>query len=51
MCDIDNTDSLVAYCDSDDIWTREKLSIQVGFMVENPDCSMSFHDLVFIDEN
>ena len=51
MCDIDNTDSLVAYCDSDDIWTREKLSIQVDFMVENPDCSMSFHDLVFIDEN
>ena len=50
MCDIDNTDSLVAYCDSDDIWTREKLSIQVGFMVENPDCSMSFHDLVFIVE-
>jgi hypothetical protein len=37
LCDIHNTDSLVAYCDADDIWTRDKLEVQVNYMVENPE--------------
>ena len=51
LCDIHNTDNLVAYCDCDDIWTREKLAIQVKYMVTHPDCWLSYHDSCKIDEN
>lgn len=42
---------LVAYCDSDDIWTREKLLVQVNYMQDHPDCDLSYHDIAEIDEN
>ena len=51
MCDIRNTDNLVAYCDVDDIWTRDKLNIQVDYMVKHPECDLSYHDISHINEN
>ena len=51
ICDIQNTDSLISYCDCDDIRTREKLNIQVKYMIDNPDCILSFHDLTLINQN
>ena len=51
ICDIYSGDSLVSYCDSDDIWTREKLDVQVKYMVDHPECDLSYHDLTRIDEN
>ena len=51
MTDIYSDDILVAYCDSDDIWMREKLAIQVNYMQSHPDCDISYHDTVGIDEN
>lgn len=51
MCNINKTDSLVCYCDCDDVWTREKLNEQVNYMVNNIDCWLSYHDLAQIDEN
>lgn len=51
ICDINKTDSLVSYCDQDDIWTRHKLEIQVEYMVSNPDCWLSCHDMAVINEN
>ena len=49
--DIDNIDSFISYCDADDIWTREKLSTQVEYMIKHPECWLSYHDLVIINEN
>ena len=51
MCDIEYTDDLLAYCDADDIWTRDKLEVQVSYMVSNSDCWLSYHDLAVINEN
>lgn len=51
LCDIHNTDNLVAYCDCDDIWTREKLAIQVKYMINHPNYWLSYHDSCKIDEN
>lgn len=51
LCDIHNTDNLIAYCDCDDIWTREKLSLQVRYMIDHPNCWLTFHDASKIDEN
>ncbi len=51
LCDIKNTDSLVAYCDADDIWTRNKLEEQVNYMVNNPECWMTYHNWCSIDWN
>ena len=51
MCDIHNTDNLIAYCDADDAWTRNKLEIQVEYMLNHPECDLSYHDLTKIDEN
>lgn len=51
MWDINNSDSLVSYCDCDDIWARSKLQIQVNYMVNHPKCWLSYHDLATIDEN
>lgn len=48
---INKWDNLVALCDADDIWTRDKLEIQVKYMQEHEDCDLCFHDLVVIDEN
>ena len=42
---------LIAFCDSDDIRVRNKLSIQVKYMINNPKCWLVFHDVCEIDEN
>lgn len=51
ITDVYSDDILVAYCDSDDVWTREKLSVQVDYMVNHPDCDISYHDMVCIDKD
>ena len=51
ITDVYSDDILVAYCDSDDVWTREKLSVQVDHMQTHLDCDLSYHDTVGIDEN
>lgn len=51
MCDICKSDSFVCYCDADDIWVRDKLSVQVEFMDSYLDCWLSYHDMCCIDEN
>ncbi len=51
ICDIHNTDSLISYCDADDVWTRDKLYTQVGYMIDNQDTWLSYHNLVVIDGN
>lgn len=49
MCDIEKTDSLISFCDCDDVWTREKLNTQVKYMIEHQECWLSFHDNSIID--
>ena len=51
MCDIYNSDSLISYCDADDARTRNKLSTQVEYMINNPKCELSFHDLFITNED
>ena len=51
ITDVYSDDILVAYCDSDDVWTREKLSVQVDYMKSHPDCDISYHDMVCIDKD
>ena len=51
MCDIDNSNNYISFCDQDDIWTREKFNIQVNYMRENPTCDLSYHDSAVVDEN
>ncbi len=46
-----NNDNLVAYCDSDDIRTRQKLEIQVWYMIKHPECGLSYCDCNIINEN
>lgn len=48
---ISNDNTLIAYCDSDDIWTMDKLEVQVKYMVKHPECDLSYHNLSKIDEN
>ena len=40
----------IAFLDSDDLWTRDKLAAQVAFM-ENKDAAFSFTGYEFADEN
>ena len=51
LCDIYNTNYLIAFCDSDDIRTRDKLFVQVEYMQKHADCWLLYHDLSVIDEN
>ena len=51
LCNINNTDNLVTYCDADDIFTRDKLEIQVDYMVKNPEYWMTYHKAIWIDKN
>lgn len=51
LCDINDTDSLVAYCDADDIWTRDKLEVQVNYMIENPEFWMTYHKAEWINQD
>lgn len=51
ICNIYNKDIFISYCDADDIWSREKLSIQIKYMLMHPEYWLSFHDLSLINEN
>ena len=51
MCDVNKVNSLISYCDCDDIRTREKLAVQVKYMIDNHECWVSYHDLAVINEN
>lgn len=51
ICNIHDTDSLISYCDCDDVWTREKLEEQVNYMIDHPECDLSYHDMVKVNKN
>ena len=51
LCDIHNTDSLVAYCDADDMWTKNKLELQINFMLKHPEYWLTYHNSYSIDQN
>lgn len=51
MTNIYTDNILISYCDDDDFWTREKLEEQVAYMQKHPECDLSYHDLVGVDEN
>lgn len=40
----------ISYCDADDLWTSNKLKIQVEYMNSHPDCDLSYHDCWLIDD-
>lgn len=43
------TGKYLAFCEGDDYWTDpEKLSLQLKFLQENPDCALSFHQVMNI---
>ncbi len=50
MCDIHKSDSLISYCDCDDIWTRNKLSVQVEYMNNHSECWLLYSNLLMINE-
>src|SRR5690606_8315243 len=41
--------ALVAFLDADDIWLPNKLSVQVGYLVNNPDYSMVYCGRHWVD--
>ncbi len=40
----------LGFCDSDDIWKPEKLSIQMSILQRRPECDVTYCDALFIDE-
>ena len=46
-----SNNNYVSFCDADDQWMRNKLEVQVDFMIKNKNCDLSYHDLVIVDEN
>lgn len=40
----------ITFLDSDDLYLPDKLMVQVGAMVRNPDCGMSYSYSIWIDE-
>jgi glycosyltransferase involved in cell wall biosynthesis len=40
----------IAFLDSDDLWKKEKLQIQVDFLVDNPEYKLVFSNVDVIDE-
>src|SRR3990172_11149387 len=40
----------LAFLDSDDLWLPDKLSLQVGYMENNPNVSLTFTDAVAFEE-
>ena len=54
-----NIDSATNHCDGkyishlggDDLMLKDKISKQVEFMERNPDCSISYHDVLAFDSN
>ena len=51
MCDVNKSNSLISYCDCDDIWTKNKLSVQVEYMTQHPECGLLYHNLYLINEH
>ena len=51
MCDIDKSDSFVCFCDCDDIWTREKISLSANYMISHPEYWLTYHDMAVIDSD
>ena len=49
--EINKWDNLVALCDADDIWTRDKLETQVKHMQKNKECDLCYHDLAVISKD
>ena len=50
ICDVNKYNSLISYCDCDDVWARNKLSVQVEYMVQHPECGLLFHNMLLINE-
>lgn len=51
LCNINDDNNLVCYCDCDDAWTRNKLETQINYMRNNPWYWLSYNDLMVVDEN
>ena len=50
MCDIYKSNSFISYCDCDDIWVRNKLSVQVEYMIQHPECGLVFHNMLLVNK-
>jgi glycosyltransferase involved in cell wall biosynthesis len=42
--------SCIAFLDSDDLWHRDKLAVQVAALEEHPECGWSYTGLAVVDE-
>lgn len=41
----------IAFLDADDLWTKNKLELQIGFLETHPDIGMTFADMMTFNEN
>jgi glycosyltransferase involved in cell wall biosynthesis len=45
------TGKFIGFCDADDIWEREKLSVQMGLLQAKPEYQVTYCDTRIVDEN